>query len=125
MQYDINELNLIYDKEQNEFNLLDENFNLISIEGNLKNENRLYDIISNIVKDDIIDHSLVDEGVEEIFLFLIEKIYLTDNPMHHRMDWFKGSLNSRTKRNLLIAFNKFVVNNLRVITNKDIIVSYE
>lgn len=121
----MSKLNLVYDNEGNYFELLDENFNLVNVKGNLNNENRLYEIINRIVKDDIIDQSLVNEDVEDIFLFLIEKIYLTEDPVQHRMDWFKGDLNGRTKRNVLIAFNKFVVNNLGKIMDKEIVISYE
>ena len=125
MQQTADVLNLTYDRDDKEFVLLDEDLNLIKSPNNLKDENRLYDIISKIVNDDIIDQSLVEHNVEDIFLFLIEKIYLTENPVHHRMDWFKGPLNSKTKKNILIAFNKFITSNLEKLMNSKVIISYD
>lgn len=115
--------NVYYDKSLKQYQVLDENWNLIN--RSMKREELLYDVLHKIVNDDLIDQSLANEHVSEIYLFLVEKIHLADNKDNHKMQLFEGTLNSKAKRNLLIAFNKYMINYLSAELQSEITLEYE
>ena len=116
-------IHILYDKSLNEYQALDENFNLVN--HSMDKENKLYSILSAIVNDDLIDQSLIEEEAPEIYEFLIEKIHLSDNRDNHKMHLFEGTLNYKAKRNLLIAYNKYMVKHLSEILQDEITLDYE
>ena len=123
MQYDTDDLNLIWDKDLSKFCLLDSNYNMIQMD--LEKENVLHNLISNLVQDDIIDHSLIDDEVDDIYLFLKEKIYATTNPTNHGIYKFSKTLNQKTKVKIITAFNVFLNSVMQTKTNSRIVAQYE
>jgi len=123
MQYDTDELNLIWDKDLSTFCLLDSNYNMIQMD--LEKEKVLHKLISNLVQDDIIDHSLIGDEVDDIYLFLIEKIYATTNPTNHSIYKFSKTLNQKTKMKIITAFNVFLNGVMQTKTNSRIVAQYE
>ena len=116
-------VNIVYDRSLQQYQALDDNFNLLNL--SMQREDTLYNILHRIVDEDLIDQSLADEYTPEIYLFLVEKIHLSENKDNHKMQLFQGSLNYKTKNNLTIAYNKYMVNYMSKKTGKKVVLGYE
>ena len=108
MQSNTDVLNIVWDKSLKEFFILDDNYNMVKESQRLTKENSLHTIIIDLVKDDVLDPALVELDVDDVYLFLIEKIYASENLSDHDIHKFAGPLNYRTKVNVITAFNKFL-----------------
>ena len=123
--YWVTMFHVIYDRDLKQYQILDEQYNLVPHQSPMKREETLYDIIHGVVGDDIIDQNLCSESVPEIYQFVIEKIHLADNKDQHKMQLFSEALNSKTKRNLSIAFNKYMVELFETRLGSNIVYDYE
>lgn len=125
MQSNTDVLNVLWDDSLKQFQVVDANYNMINIDVSLKPEENLYNIISEVVKDRIIDNDKLALEVNDIYLYLVEKIYLASHRDEHKMHLFTSTLNHRAKENLIIAFNKVLNSKLEERLHKKVSVEYD
>lgn len=94
--------------------ILDDNFNMVSLNDQLKPEHKLFEIMSKVLKsNELIDLDLLEEPVLDIYMLLVEKVYKDDEEYHKFYNLYDMDLNEKVKTNLLIAFNKFFVGKIQ------------
>jgi hypothetical protein len=97
--------NIITNKSFDRFCYVDENNNMIDITNKCPIE--LCKNFKKIIKDKVIlDKSIIDIPVEDIYHHIIEKTYSTPSWME------EVNFNNHSKKKLIIAFNKFFFNKL-------------
>ena len=125
MQSNTDVLNVLWDDSLKEFQVVDSNYNMIDLDVSLKAEENLYNIVREAVGDKIIDSSKLQHNVSDIYLYLVEKIYLASDRDEHKMHLFSSTLNYRAKENLIIAFNKVLNSKLEERLRKRVSVEYD
>lgn len=125
MQSNTNVLNIVWDRNLKEFFILDDNHNMVKETLQLTKENSLHNIMIDLVNDDAIDPTLVNSNVDDVYMFLIEKIYASKNLSDHNIHKFIGPLNYKTKVKVITAFNKFLHTTLSKRLHSEVIIQYD
>jgi hypothetical protein len=118
-------LNLVWNIDLSQFHLLDSNWNMVNSDIDLSRCNNLYTLLANIIRKDLIQQDCITDPVEDIYMCIVEKIYESNSNDEHLIHKFKTILNERTETKISIAFNKFIVNKLEVLSNKKVVIGYE
>jgi hypothetical protein len=97
--------NIIPNKSFDKFCYIDEKNNMVDITNKCPIE--LCKNFKKIIKDDLVlDESIINNPIEDIYHHIIEKTYLTPS-------WIEEvNLNKHSKKKLIIAFNKFFFNKI-------------
>lgn len=115
--------NLVWDMSLNEFQLLDEDYNLISID--LSKENNLYEQMAVLLGDKILDNEIKNKYVLDIYEYIVEKVYLSERADDHELYNFNQPLNASTKEKMIISLNAFLYKNMKRRINKEVCIGYE
>lgn len=115
--------NLIWDTSLSEFQLLDEDYNLMSID--LSKENNLYKQMTVLLGDKILDDKVKNKYVLDIYEYIVEKVYSSERSDDHELYKFNQSLNASTKEKMITSLNVFLYKNMKRRLDKEVCIGYE